>query len=72
MVLSLVFISGRSRKRQNSLNFFERWEKLSYFICMLIHRGLKLDGAIGQGEICNFLKSEIFSKCFLLHIGKNK
>ena len=24
------------------------------------HRGLKLDGAIGQGEICNSLKSEIF------------
>ena len=24
------------------------------------HRGQKLDGAIGQGEICNSLKSEIF------------
>ena len=24
------------------------------------HRGLKLDGAIGQGEICNSLKSEKF------------
>ena len=36
------------------------------------HRGLKLDGAIGQGEICNSLKSEIFSKSFLSHIGKNK
>jgi len=35
------------------------------------HRGLKLDGAIGQGEICNSLKSEIFSKSFLSHIGKN-
>jgi len=38
----------------------------------LIHRGLKLDGAIGQGEICNSLKSENFSKSFLFHIGKNK
>ena len=35
-------------------------------------RGLKLDGAIGQGEICNSLKSEKFSKSFLSHIGKNK
>ena len=41
-------------------------------VCVLIHRGLKLDGAIGQGEICNSLKSEIFSKSFLSHIGKNK
>ena len=38
----------------------------------LNHRGLKLDGAIGQGEICNSLKSENFSKSFLSHIGKNK
>ena len=38
----------------------------------LRHRGLKLDGAIGQGEICNSLKSENFSKSFLSHIGKNK
>ena len=37
-----------------------------------IHRGLKLDGAIGQGEISNSLKSENFSKSFLPHIGKNK
>ena len=37
-----------------------------------IHRGLKLDGAIGQGEICNSLISEKFSKSFLFHIGKNK
>ena len=29
---------------------------------MSSHRGLKLDGAIGQGEICNSLKSENFSK----------
>ena len=36
------------------------------------HRGLKLDGAIGQGKICNSLKSEKFSKSFLSHIGKNK
>ena len=36
------------------------------------HRGLKLDGAIGQGKICNSLKSENFSKSFLSHIGKNK
>ena len=36
------------------------------------HRGLKLDGAIGQGEICNSLKIENFSKSFLSHIGKNK
>jgi hypothetical protein len=36
------------------------------------HRGLKLDGAIGQGEICNSLKSENFSKSFLSHIGKNR
>jgi hypothetical protein len=38
----------------------------------ITHRGLKLDGAIGQGEICNSLKSENFSKSFLSHIGKNK
>ena len=38
----------------------------------LTHRGLKLDGAIGQGEICNSLKIENFSKSFLSHIGKNK
>ena len=36
------------------------------------HRGLKLDGAIGQGKICNSLKTENFSKSFLSHIGKNK
>ena len=36
------------------------------------HRGLELDGAIGQGEICNSLKSEKFSKSFLSLIGKNK
>ena len=35
------------------------------------HRGLRLDGAIGQGEICNSLKSEKFSKSFLSHFGKN-
>ena len=28
--------------------------------CRLGHRGLKLDGAIGQGKICNSLKSENF------------
>ena len=38
----------------------------------LSHRGLKLDGAIGQGEICNSLKIENFSKSFLSQIGKNK
>ena len=27
---------------------------------VLDHRGLKLDGAIGQVEICNSLKSKIF------------
>ena len=37
-----------------------------------MHRGLKLDGAIGQGEICNSLKIENFSKSLLSHIGKNK
>ena len=36
------------------------------------HRELKLDGAQAQGEICNYLKSEKFSKTFLSHIGKNK
>ena len=36
------------------------------------HRGLKLGGAIGQEKICNYLKSENFSKSFLSHIGKNK
>ena len=40
--------------------------------CMIVQRELKLDGAIGQEEICNFLISEIFSKSFLSHIGKNK
>ena len=29
------------------------------------HRGLKLDGAIDQGEICNSLKCENFSKSIL-------
>ena len=33
------------------------------------HRGLKLDGAIGQGEICNSLKSEKFS--FLRYLVTN-
>ena len=36
------------------------------------HRGLKLDGAIGQGKICNSLKTEEFAKSFLSHIGKNR
>ena len=39
---------------------------------LIRHRGQKLDGAIGQGEICNSLKSENFSKSFLSHFGKNK
>ena len=39
---------------------------------VLSHRGLELDGAIGQGEICNSLKSEKFSKSFLSQIVKNK
>ena len=39
---------------------------------VLRHRGLKLDGAIGQGEICKSLTSEKFSTSFLSHIGKNK
>ena len=38
----------------------------------LSHRGLKLDGAIGQGEIYNSLKSEKFSKSFQSRIGKDK
>ena len=37
-----------------------------------MHRGLKFDGAIGQGKIFNSLKSEKFPKSFLSHIGKNK
>ena len=41
-------------------------------VSTVVHRGLKLDGAIGQGEICYSLKSEKFSKSFLSHIGKNK
>ena len=45
---------------------------MSHTITNLTHRGLKLDGAIGQGEICNSLKSEHFWKSFLSHIGKNK
>ena len=39
---------------------------------MANHRGLKLDGAMGQGKIFNSLKIEKFSKSFLSHIGKNK
>ena len=31
-----------------------------HFPPSLKHRGLKLDGAIGQGEICNSLKRENF------------
>ena len=42
------------------------------FLLILAHRGLKLDGAIGQVETCNSLKTENFSKSFLSHIGKNK
>ena len=42
------------------------------FSYQISHRGLKLDGALGQGEICNSLKIEKFSKSFLSHIGKNK
>ena len=34
------------------------WILLSLSYANLTHRGLKLDGAIGQGEICNSLKSE--------------
>ena len=36
--------------------------------CTVNHRELKLDGAKGQGEICNFLKSENFSNpsCHIL------
>ena len=54
-----------------------QWLKLrlrgpSRAVYRIRHRGLKLDGAIGQGEICNSLKSEEFSKSFLSHIGKNK
>ena len=50
---------------------------IPHLVCMRIegkldHRGLKLDGAIGQGEICNSLKSKIFSKSFLSHIEKKK
>ena len=47
-------------------------EAFEALACKLIHKGLKLDGAIGQGEICNSLKSEKFSKSLLSHIGKNK
>ena len=50
-------------------NLFRNGRNQPYPI--LIHRGLELDGAIGQGEICNSLKSEKFSKSFLSHIGKN-
>ena len=38
------------------VNLFQKLHNLTN------HRGLKLDGAIGQGEICNSLKSENFSK----------
>ena len=31
-------------------------------------RELKLDGALGQEEICNYLKNENISKSFLSHI----
>ena len=53
----------------HSLPAFSLLDWLNYLIG---HRGLKLDGTIGQGEICNSLKSEKFSKSFLSHIGKNK
>ena len=46
--------------------------KIADVLVRSMHRGLKLDGAIGQGEICNSLKSEKFSKSLLSHIGKNK
>ena len=47
-------------------------EKTTRNANVLKHRGLKLDGAIGQEEICNSLKSEKNSKSFLSHVGKNK
>ena len=50
----------------------EGWQDRAVHGPWIEHRGLKLDGAIGQGEICNSLKSEKFSKSFLSHIGKNK
>ena len=50
------------------MQLVERWAVFG----QIIHRGLKLDGAIGQGEICNSLKSEFFSKSFLSHMEKNK
>jgi hypothetical protein len=54
------------------LYFIESCISIYSFTSKIVHRGLKLDGAIGQGEICNSLKSENFSKSFLSHIGKNK
>ena len=64
----------KCRSNANSVSLEKEflWKKYKLNSCRLSHRGLKLDGAIGQGEICNSLKSENFSKSFLSHIGKNK
>jgi hypothetical protein len=52
--------------------YWLRSRVVALLLYYVLHRGLKLDGAIGQGEICNSLKSEKFSKSFLSHIGKNR
>jgi len=66
----VLFQNESSRSRLGSLSHLKGLTKI--IDKNLIHRGLKLDGAIGQGEIFNSLKSEKFSKSFLSHIGKNK
>ena len=45
-------------------------EHILLVFLLLYSKWLKLDQ--GQGKICNFLKSEKFSKFSLSHIGKNK
>ena len=39
---------------------------------LIRHRGQKLDGAIGQGEICNSLKVKIFQNLFCPILEKIK
>ena len=58
-----------SLKSQNRTEIHKNVQRV---VCMSRHRGLKLDGTIGQGAMGNSLKRERVSKSFLAHIGKNK
>ena len=52
LVPTLMFVMG--------WNDFWTSKVLLHVYYIIVHRGLKLDGAIGQGEICNSLKIKFF------------